>query len=95
MRKPKFIPAVWNLKKIANYLQMSLVIAGSTQFSLRVFKYWERYCKAEWDARYTVQCLAASNTTAIIKYAGSEIYVTIDLISDGNKVRTSTKAELA
>lgn len=95
MRKPKFIPAVWNLKKIANYLQMSLVIASSTQFSPKVFKYWERYCKAEWDARYTVQCLTASNTTAIIKYAGSEIYVTIDLISDGNKVRTSTKAELA
>lgn len=95
MRKPKFIPAVWNLKKIANYLQMSLVIASSTQFSPRVFKYWERYCKAEWDARYAVQCLAASNTAAIIKYAGSEIYVTIDLISDGNKVRTSTKAELA
>ena len=95
MRKPKFIPAVQNLKKIANYLQMSLVIASSTQFSPRVFKYWERYCKAEWDARYAVQCLAASNTTAIIKYAGSEIYVTSDLISDGNKVRTSTKAELA
>lgn len=95
MRKPKFIPAVWNLKKIANYLQMSLVIASSTQFSPRVFKYWERYCKAEWDARYTVQCLAASNTTAIIKYAGTELYVTIDLISDGNNVRTSTKAELA
>lgn len=95
MRKPKFIPAVWNLKKIANYLQMSLVIASSTQFSPRVFKYWERYCKAEWDARYAVQCLAASNITAIIKYAGSKIYVTIDLISDGNKVRTSTKAELA
>lgn len=94
MRKPKFIPSVWNLKKIANYLQMSLVIASSTQFSPRVFKYWERYCKAEWDARYAVQCLAASNTTAIIKYAGSEIYVTIDLISDGNKVKTSTKAEL-
>lgn len=95
MRKPKFIPAVWNLKKIANYLQMSLVIASSTQFSPRVFKYWERYCKAEWDARYTVQCLSASNTTAIIKYAGTELYVTIDLISDGNNVRTSTKAELA
>lgn len=95
MRKPKFIPAVWNLKKIANYLQMSLVIASSTQFSPRVFKYWERYCKAEWDARYTVQRLAASNTTAIIKYAGTELYVTIDLISDGNSVRTSTKAELA
>ena len=95
MRKPKFIPTVWNLKKIANYLQMSLVIASSTQFFPRVFKYWERYCKAEWDARYAVQCLTASNTTAIIKYAGSEIYVTIDLISDGNKVRTSTKAELA
>lgn len=95
MRKPKFIPAVWNLKKIANYLQMSLVIASSTQFSPRVFKYWERYCKAEWDTRYAVQCLATSNTAAIIKCAGSEIYVTIDLISDGNKVRTSTKAELA
>ena len=95
MRKPKFVPVDWNLKKIATYLQMSLVIASSTQFSPRVFKYWERYCKAEWDARYTVQCLAASNTTAIIKYAGSEIYVTIDLILDGGKVRTSTKAELA
>lgn len=95
MRKPKFIPAVWNLKKIANYLQVSLVIASSTRFSPRVFKYWERYCKAEWDARYTVQCLSASNTTAIIKYAGTELYVTIDLISDGNNVRTSTKAELA
>lgn len=95
MKKPKFIPAVWNLKKIANYLQMSLVIASSTQFSPRVFKYWERYCKAEWDARYTVQCLTASNTTAIIKYAGTELYVTIDLVLDGNKVRTSTKAELA
>ena len=95
MRKPKFIPTVWNLKKIANYLQMSLVIASSTQFSPRVFKYWERYCKAEWDARYTIQCLTASNTTTIIKYAGSEIYITIDLISDSNKVRTSTKAELA
>lgn len=95
MRKPKFIPVVWNLKKIANYLQMSLVIASSTQFSPRVFKYWERYCKAEWDARYTVQCLAASNTTAIIKYAGTELYVTIDLVLDGNNVRTSTKAELA
>lgn len=95
MRKPKFIPADWNLKKIANYLQMSLVIASSTQFSPRVFKYWERYCKAEWDARYTVQCLTASNTTAIIKYAGTELYVTIDLILDGNNVRTSTKAELA
>lgn len=95
MRKPKFIPAVWNLKKVANYLQMSLVIASSNQFSPRVFKYWERYCKAEWDARYTIQCLSASNTTAIIKYAGIELYVTIDLISDGNNVRTSTKAELA
>lgn len=95
MKKPKFIPAVWNLKKIANYLQMSLVIASSTQFSPRVFKYWERYCKAEWDARYAVQCLAASNTTAIIKYAGTELYVTIDLVLDGNKVRTSAKAELA
>lgn len=95
MRKPKFIPAVWNLKKIANYLQMSLVIASSTQFSPRVFKYWERYCKAEWDARYAVQCLAASNTTAIIKYAGTELYVTIDLVLDGNNVRISTKAELA
>ena len=95
MRKPKFIPAVWNLKKIANYLQMSLVIASSTQFSPRVFKYWERYCKAEWDARYTVQYLTVNNTTAIIKYASSQICVTIDLISDGNNVRTSTKAELA
>lgn len=95
MRKPKFIPAVWNLKKIANYLQMSLVIASSTQFSPKVFKYWERYCKAEWDARYTFQCLSASNTTAIIKYAGTELYVNIDLISDGNNIRTSTKAELA
>lgn len=95
MRKPKFIPAVWNLKKIANYLQMSLVIASSTQFSPRVFKYWERYCKAEWDARYTVQYLTVNNTTAIIKYADSQICVTIDLISDGNNVRTSTKAELA
>lgn len=95
MKKPKFIPIDWNLNKIATYLRMSLIIASSTQFSPKVFKYWERYCKAEWDARYTVQCLAASNTTAIIKYAGSEIYVTIDLISDGNNVITSTKAELS
>lgn len=95
MRKPKFVPVDWNLKKIATYLQMSLIIASSTQFSPKVFKYWERYCKAEWDARYTVQCLAASNTTAIIKYAGSEIYVTIDLISDCGKVRTSTRAKLS
>lgn len=95
MKKPKFIPIDWNLKKIATYLRMSLIIASSTQFSPKVFKYWERYCKAEWDARYTVRCLAASNTTAIIKYAGSEIYVTIDLISDGNNVITSTKAELS
>lgn len=48
MKKPKFVPVNWNLKKIATYLQMSLIIAGSTQFSPRVFKYWERYCKAEW-----------------------------------------------
>lgn len=95
MKKPKFIPIDWNIKKIATYLRMSLIIASSTQFSPKVFKYWERYCKAEWDARYTVQCLAASNTTAIIKYAGSEIYVTIDLISDGNNIITSTKAELS
>ena len=95
MKNPKFIPIDWNLKKIATYLRMSLIIASSTQFSPKVFKYWERYCKAEWDARYTVQCLAASNTTAIIKYAGSEIYVTIDLISDGNNIITSTKAELS
>lgn len=95
MKKPKFIPIDWNLKKIATYLRMSLIIASSTQFSPKVFKYWERYCKAEWDARYTVQCLAASNTTAIIKYAGLEIYVTIDLISDGNNIITSTKAELS
>ena len=95
MKKPKFIPIDWNLKKIATYLRMSLIIASSTQFSPKVFKYWERYCKAEWDARYAVQCLAASNTTAIIKYAGSEIYVTIDLISDGNNIITSTKAELS
>lgn len=95
MKKPKFIPIDWNLKKIATYLRMSLIIASSTQFSPKVFKYLERYCKAEWDARYTVQCLAASNTTAIIKYAGSEIYVTIDLISDGNNIITSTKAELS
>ena len=95
MKKPKFIPTDWNLKKIATYLRMSLINASSTQFSPKVFKYWERYCKEEWDARYTVQCLAASNTTAIINYAGSEIYVTIDLISDGNNVITSTKAELS
>ena len=95
MRKPKFVPADWNLKKIATYLQMSLIIASSTEFSPRVFKYWERYCKAEWDARYTVQCLAASNTTAIIKYAGTKLYVTIDSILDGNKARTLTKAELS
>lgn len=95
MKKPKFVPVDWNLKKIATYLQMSLIIAGSTQFSPRVFKYWERYCKAEWDARYTVQCLAASNTTAIIKYAGTELHVTIDLILDSNKIRTSTKVKLS
>lgn len=95
MKKPKFIPIDWNLKKIATYLRMSLIIASSTQFSPKVFKYWERYCKAEWDARYTVQCLAASNTTAIIRYAGSEIYVTIDSVSNGNSVITSTKAELS
>lgn len=95
MKKIKFVPDYFNLKKLAEYLQLSLIIVGSTQFSPRVFKYLERYCKAEWDARYTVQCLSASNTTAIIKYAGSEIYITIDLISDGNKVRTSTKAELS
>ena len=95
MKKPKFVPVDWNLKKIATYLQMSLILASSTQFSPRVFKYWERYCKAEGDARYTVQCLAASNTTAIIKYAGTELHVTIDLILDGNRVRTSTKAELS
>lgn len=95
MRKSKFIPIGWNLKKIATYLRMSLIIASSTQFSPKVFKYWERYCKAEWDARYTVQCLAASNTTAIIRYAGSEIYVTIDSVSNGNKVITSIKAELS
>lgn len=95
MRKPKFVPVDWNLKKIATYLQMSLIIASSTEFSPRVFKYWERYCKAEWDARYTVQCLAASNTTAIIKYASTELYVTINSIFDGNKVITSTKAELS
>ena len=94
MRKSKFIPVDWNLKKIASYLQTSLIIASSTQFSPRVFKYWERYCKAEWDARYTVQCLAASNTTAIIKYADTKLYVTIDLILNGNKVGTSTKVEL-
>lgn len=94
MKKPKFVPVDWNLKKIASYLQTSLIIASSTQFSPRVFKYWERYCKAEWDARYTVQCLAASNTTAIIKYAGTELYVTIDLILNGNKVGTLTKVEL-
>lgn len=40
MRKPKFVPVDWNLKKIATYLQMSLIIASSTQFSPRVFKYW-------------------------------------------------------
>lgn len=95
MRKPKFIPIDWNLKKIATYLRMSLIIASSTQFSPKVFKYWERYCKAEWDSRYAVQCLAASNTTAIIRYAGSEICVTIDSILDGNNVITSTKAELS
>ena len=95
MKKPKFIPIDWNLKKIATYLRMSLIIASSTQFSPKVFKYWERYCKAEWDARYTVQCLAASNTTAIIRYAGSEIYVTIDSVSNGNSIITSTKAELS
>ncbi len=95
MRKPKFVPVEWNLKKIATYLQMSLAIASSTEFSPRVFKYWERYCKAEWDARYAVQCLAASNTTAIIKYAGTELYVTIDSILDGNRVRTSIKAKLS
>lgn len=33
MRKPKFVSVDWNLKKIAAYLQMSLVIASSTQFS--------------------------------------------------------------
>lgn len=33
MRKPKFVPVDWNLKKIATYLQMSLIIASSTQFS--------------------------------------------------------------
>ena len=48
MKKPKFVPVDWNLKKIASYLQTSLIIASSTQFSPRVFKYWERYCKAEW-----------------------------------------------
>lgn len=94
MKKPKFVPVDWNLKKIASYLQTSLIIASSTQFSPRVFEYWERYCKAKWDARYTVQCLAASNTTAIIKYAGTKLYVTIDLILNGNKVGTSTKVEL-
>lgn len=30
MRKPKFVPVDWNLKKIATYLQMSLIIASST-----------------------------------------------------------------
>lgn len=95
MRKPKFIPAEWNLKKIASYLQMSLVIASTGQFSPRVFKYWERYCKAEWDGRYTVQCLAASNTTALVKYAGTKLYITINTVPSGITFVTSVTAEIA
>lgn len=95
MKKPKFIPTDWNLKKITSYLRVSLIIASSTQFSPRVFEYWERYCKAEWNARYTIQCLALGDTTAIIRYAGTKLHVTIDSISNGNShIITLTKAKL-
>lgn len=95
MKKPKFVPVTWNLKKIASYLQMSLIIASTGQFSPRVFKYWERYCKAEWDGRYSVQCLASSNTTALVRYAGTKLCVTIDTVENGIGFYYSVKAEIA
>lgn len=75
--KTRFIPAEWNLKRIASLLRTSLIIASTTQFSPKVFTYWERYCKAEWDGRYTLQVQAASNNSALVKYCGRTLYVTI------------------
>lgn len=95
MRKLVFAPTTWAMKNIATFLQMSLVIASSTQFSPRVFKYWERYCKEEYDARYNLQVEAASNTTALVKYFGYRLYVTIDLVQAGNVLKTQPKIELA
>ena len=43
MKKIKFVPDCFNLKKLAEYLQLSLIIVGSTQLSPNVIKYWERY----------------------------------------------------
>lgn len=33
MKKIKFVPDCFNLKKLAEYLQLSLIIVGSTQLS--------------------------------------------------------------
>jgi len=94
MAKFKFIPTDWNNSRIASLLQTSLIMASTTQFSPRVFTYWERYCKAEWDGRYTVQVEAASNRTAIIKYCGSKLYVVIDLITEDGGCRVKPKVSV-
>ena len=95
VRKPRFIPTTWNLKKIAQFLQVSLVIASTSQFSPRVYTYWERYCKSTWDGRYTLQVLAGSNTSTIIRYCGVELYVTIDSITEDGGLRVRPSVEIA
>lgn len=87
MAKCIFIPTDWNNKRIASLLKTSLVIANKLVFSPRVFEYWQRYCKAEWDGRYNVKVEAASNRTAIINYCNSRLYVCIDLITEDGGCR--------
>lgn len=93
MRKPKFVPTFRNLKRIASLLKTCLIIADTHILNPRVFEYWQRYCKAEWDGRYNVKCLAASNTTAIISYAGTRLYVTVDQVSNGIGFYYTTNVE--
>ena len=83
MKKIKFVPDYFNLKKLAEYLQLSLIIVGSTQLSPNVIKYWERYCKAQWDARYTFQYKDVNDKSFTVKYAGTLLQANISMVSYG------------
>ena len=95
MKKIKFVPDYFNLKKLAEYLQLSLIIVGSTQLSPNVIKYWERYCKAQWDARYAFQYKTINDKSFTVKYAGTLLQANINMVSYGKgPERVSTKIKI-
>lgn len=93
MAKTRFRLTVNNVNLLKEYLDKSLIVAHSKEFSPKVFKYWNIHVKAMWDGRFRVIPQACTETTAIVKYAGYQFYVTLHQL-DPNRMFPSINISL-